>query len=102
MKNTIRMAIAVVAVAILTPARAANLNSVYIDQVGSGSTISITQNGSGNEAGNSTTAMTMNGGAQQINIDQVGSNNTHAVNVQGGGAVVNSTATGSNNSTTIN
>ena len=77
MKNTIRMAIAVVAVVILTPARAANLNSVYIDQVGSGSTISITQNGSGNEAGNSTTAMTMNGGAQQINIDQVGSNNTH-------------------------
>ena len=102
MEKVRRIAAAAMLLAMLSDASAANLNSVYIDQVGSSSTIAVTQNGSGNEAGNSTTSMTLSGTGQNINIQQVGSNNTAAVNVQGGNAALNTTATGSNNAVTVN
>jgi hypothetical protein len=70
---------------------------VYIDQVGSTSTINLTQSGGGNELGNETTKAIFYGNNQTVMIQQIGYGNTATVNIQGGGAVVNSTATGDNN-----
>ena len=84
------------------PALAASTNNVYIDQVGSGSNIAVTQQGIGNEVGNGTTATVLHGNGQTIGITQVGSQNTTSVNVQGINATVNSTATGDSNAITVN
>ena len=88
-------------VMVLTNANAGTINNVYIDQVGSGSSIAMTQTGSNNEIGNDTTATILHGNAQSVNISQVGSGNVHVVNLQGAGAVLNSTVTGDNNNTTV-
>lgn len=56
-------------------------NSIYIDQAGDSSTISITQDGSGNEVydvgagATTTTAASITGNSQTIDIDQIGSGN---------------------------
>ena len=56
-------------------------NSIYIDQAGDNSTISITQDGSGNEVydvgagATSTTAATLTGDSQTVDIQQIGAAN---------------------------
>ena len=62
-------------------------NSIYIDQSGDNSTISITQDGSGNKvkgillngnAGGITDPAKLRGDAQTINVEQTGANNDRA------------------------
>lgn len=76
-------------------------NDVYIEQVGSSSTISITQQGSGNEVGNSTTDVYIGSGSNVVTIDQVGDNNVLAMVVNGSSADVTVNTTGSGNQQTI-
>lgn len=76
-------------------------NDVYVEQVGSGSTINITQEGSGNEVGNSTTDVYIGSGSNVVTIDQVGDNNSLAMVVNGSSADVTVNTTGSGNIQTI-
>jgi hypothetical protein len=79
-------------------------NEVYIEQVGDSSTISITQDGTGNKVGDSGTGNEafIGGGSNTVTIDQVGSNNTLAMTVNGAAAGVIVDVTGSGNESTIN
>ena len=101
MKNILKSAIGIVVIMLASQSFAGTINNVYIDQVGSGSTITLNQQGSNNEIGNDTTATTLHGNGQTVSISQVGSGNTHVVNVQGANSVVNSVVTGDNNNTTV-
>ena len=47
-------------------------NSVYVDQIGGGSTISMTQTGNSNVIGNSTDKAIFNGQNNTVTIDQIG------------------------------
>lgn len=79
----------------------AQQNSVYVEQIGSGSTITFTQNGVGNAIGNSTTKAVVNGNNNNVTVDQIGNSNIAALTLQGDGATILSTTTGDNNSVTI-
>lgn len=61
-------------------------NSIYIDQSGSNSTVSITQDGYGNVvkgiASGSTTPALINGNTNQVTVNQVGLNNTLSLGIQ--------------------
>jgi hypothetical protein len=76
-------------------------NSVYVDQIGTGSAVSFTQTGSSNEIGNSTKAATINGNNNTISIEQIGDGNISKLDISGSGATVTSTITGSNNTVDI-
>jgi hypothetical protein len=76
-------------------------NSVYVDQIGTGSAVSFTQTGSSNEIGNSTKAATINGNNNTISIEQIGDGNISKLDISGSGAVVTSSITGNNNTVDI-
>ena len=76
-------------------------NSVYVDQIGDGSTINITQTGNSNAVGNATVKATFNGQNNIVTIDQIGNTNVANVSVSGDGVTVNSNVTGDNNSVGI-
>jgi len=76
-------------------------NSVYVEQIGSGSTISLTQTGVSNQIGNSTTKAVVNGNNNTITMDQIGNTNVAALNVQGDGATITSNVIGNSNSVDI-
>ena len=80
----------------------AQQNSVYVEQIGSGSTINFTQTGVGNAIGNATTKAIVNGNNNNVTVDQIGNTNIAALNVQGDGVTVLSTTTGDSNSVTVN
>lgn len=76
-------------------------NSVYVDQIGSGSTINITQTGLSNEVGNATNKAIVNGNNNTVTVEQIGTNNITSLNVQGTGATVSSLVTGDNNTVNL-
>jgi hypothetical protein len=76
-------------------------NEIYVEQVGDSSTISITQDGSGNKVGDSLTPVFIGGGSNTVTIDQIGSNNELAMVVNGASASVIVDTTGSGNIQTI-
>lgn len=77
-------------------------NDVYVEQVGSSSTINITQEGTGNQVGNSTTDVYIGSGSNVVTIDQVGDNNTLEMVVNGSSADVTVNTQGSGNEQVIN
>jgi hypothetical protein len=79
-------------------------NEVYVEQVGDSSTITITQDGTGNKVGDSGVGNEafIGGGSNTVTIDQIGSNNTLAMVVNGASASVIVDVTGSGNESTIN
>jgi trimeric autotransporter adhesin len=79
-------------------------NEVYVEQVGDSSTITITQDGTGNKVGDSGSGNEafVGGGSNTVTIDQIGSNNTLAMVVNGASASVIVDVTGSGNESTIN
>jgi hypothetical protein len=81
-------------------ASAAN-NTVYVDQIGDGSTINITQTGLSNAVGSASAKATFNGQNNLVTIDQIGNTNVTNINVQGDGVTVNSNVTGDNNTVGI-
>jgi hypothetical protein len=80
----------------------AQANEVYIEQVGSSSTINITQQGTDNRIGASPAPAYIGSGSNTVNIDQIGSTNTLDMVVNGAGTDVTVTTTGDNNTQTIN
>ena len=72
-------------------------NIVIIDQIGSSSTINLTQTGLGNSIGDSTNHATINGNSNAITIDQIGNNNTAAVSVEGDNNTLSHSFTGNFN-----
>jgi hypothetical protein len=84
------------------PVFAQTANSVYIEQIGSNSTITATQTGSNNMLGTNTTSAYFSGNNQTVAMTQIGSNNTANMNIQGANANVSALVTGSLNTTTIN
>ena len=80
-----------------TPVFAQSQNTVYIDQIGSSSTIDVTQTGANNVVGNETNGTVFRGNSQLVMITQIGSNNNSVFNIQGNGAQLTSNVTGSFN-----
>ena len=91
-------------VAMMLASLGVTANEVYIEQVGDSSTITVTQDGTGNKVGDSGTGNEafIGGGSNTVTIDQVGSNNTLAMTVNGASASVVVDVTGSGNESTIN
>jgi hypothetical protein len=80
----------------------AQANEVYVEQVGSGSTINITQDGTDNRIGDVGTPAYIGSGTNTVTIDQIGSTNVLDMVVNGAGTDVIVTTTGDNNIQTIN
>lgn len=77
-------------------------NEIYIEQVGDSSTITITQDGSGNKIGDSMTDAYIGSGSNTVTIDQIGANNELSLVVNGASTSVIVDTTGSGNIQTIN
>jgi hypothetical protein len=77
-------------------------NDVYVEQVGSSSTVTITQEGTGNEAGNSTDSLYIGSGSNVVTIDQIGDSNILEMVVNGASTDVTVNTVGSGNQQTIN
>jgi hypothetical protein len=77
-------------------------NEVYIEQVGSSSTVTVTQDGSDNRIGTSLNPAYIGSDSNTVVIDQIGSNNTLDMVVNGAGTDVTVSTTGSNNIQEIN
>jgi hypothetical protein len=72
-------------------------NEVYIEQVGSSSTVTITQEGSDNRVGTSLNPAYIGSGSNTVVIDQIGSTNALDLVVNGTSTDVTVSTTGSNN-----
>ena len=77
-------------------------NSIYVDQIGDGTTVNITQTGSGNQIGSSSNRSTLNGNNNLITIQQIGNSNITNKNINGDGATVTTNITGNSNTTEVN
>jgi hypothetical protein len=80
----------------------AQANEVYIEQVGSSSTINITQQGTDNRIGDAATPTYIGSGSNAVTIDQIGSTNVLDMVVNGAGTDVTISTTGDNNTQTVN
>jgi hypothetical protein len=80
----------------------AQANEVYIEQVGSSSTINITQQGTDNRIGEAAAPAYIGSGSNTVTIDQIGSTNILDMVVNGAGTDVVVTTTGDTNVQTIN
>lgn len=76
-------------------------NSIYIDQVGDSSTISITQKGQSNKIGTEQNRVTIQGNSQTLTVKQEGNNNSiQGSIVQADNLDADVTVTGDNNNLT--
>jgi hypothetical protein len=76
-------------------------NSIYIDQIGDGSNITMTQTGSNNGIGTSSTRSSFNGNNLTVTVSQIGNQNNQLINVTGDGVTLNSTISGNTNQVDI-
>lgn len=83
---------------------AVSANEVYIEQVGDNSSITITQDGTGNKVGETGAGLDIfvGGGSNSVIIEQIGSNNTLAMVLNGASTSSNVSITGSGNQSVIN
>ena len=72
-------------------------NEVYIEQVGDGSTITITQDGTNNTIGTALDPAYIGGGSNTVTIDQIGASNQLTMVVNGASTDVTVNTNGSNN-----
>ena len=77
-------------------------NSIYIDQIGDGSNITLTQTGNNNGIGTLTNRSSFNGTNNTVTVSQIGNQNNQLINVVGDGVTLNSTITGNTNQVDIN
>jgi hypothetical protein len=89
-------------IAALAWAPTAQANDVYIEQVGSGATVTITQDGSSNRVGDEGTPSIIKGDANIVTIDQIGSSNALDMIINGAAITATVTTNGSNNTQVIN
>lgn len=76
---------------------AAWTNEVYVEQIGSNSTVTITQDGTDNRIGTSQAPAFVGSGSNTVTIDQIGNTNTLDMVVNGAGTDVTVSTTGNNN-----
>jgi hypothetical protein len=89
-------------IAALAWAPTAQANDVYIEQVGSGVTVTILQDGSSNRVGDEGTPSIIKGDANIVTIDQIGSSNALDMIINGAAVTATVTTNGSNNTQVIN
>jgi len=77
-------------------------NEIYIEQVGTSSTVTITQEGADNRIGTALNPAFIGSGSNNVTIDQIGSTNTLDMVVNGAATDVTVSTTGSNNIQEIN
>lgn len=80
---------------------AALANDLYIEQVGDGATVTITQDGNSNRIGTSISPALIKGDANVVTIDQIGSSNELDMVLNGTAITAIVTTNGSNNVQTI-
>lgn len=80
----------------------AQANDVYVEQVGDGATITITQDGSSNRVGDVGAPAIIKGDGNLVTIDQIGTSNTLDMVINGAAVTAIVTTNGSNNTQTIN
>jgi len=83
-------------VAMLCSANASS-NEIYVEQVGSSSTINLTQQGSDNKIGNSINPAFIGSGSNTVNVEQIGSSNILQVLVNGVSTNLTVSTTGGGN-----
>jgi hypothetical protein len=81
-------------------ANAAN-NSIYMDQIGDGTVIGVTQSGSGNSLGTPASRSSFSGTNNTVTVDQIGNQNNQLINMTGDGFTLLSTITGNSNQVDI-
>ena len=77
-------------------------NKIYIEQVGDGLNLSVTQTGSTNRVGTSNEISTLTGDGQTVDITQTGDTNSIDINVTGDDATLELSQTGSGNELILN
>ena len=77
-------------------------NNVYVEQVGDGATIIVTQDGTSNRVGDEFAPAIIKGDANVVTIDQIGSSNTLDMIVNGAAITATVTTNGSYNTQMIN
>ena len=87
MKQIARM-IALLSFLVMSQSAYSAGNSIYIDQIGDGSNITMTQTGSGNGIGTSTKRSSYNGNNNTITVSQIGNQNNQLINVTGDGVTL--------------
>ena len=77
MKNLIKALLCLIAFTSLSiHAQSSSTNSIYLEQIGDSSTITLLQKGSGNQMGTTVSPFYMNGNQQILNFTQEGNNNS--------------------------
>lgn len=76
-------------------------NEVYIEQIGDGTAITVTQEGSNNTMGSSQTSAYIGGDSNTVTVDQIGDSNSLTMTVGGIASTVTVNTTGSNNTQEI-
>ena len=76
-------------------------NDVYIEQIGDGATVTITQDGTSNRVGAEFTPVIIKGDANVVTIDQIGSSNSLDMIINGAAVTATVTTNGSNNTQVI-
>jgi environmental stress-induced protein Ves len=87
--------ISIVAALFFTPPAIAN--DIYIEQIGDGATITLTQDGSSNRIGSEGTPSLFKGDANVVTVDQLGSANELDILINGAAVTATVTTTGSYN-----
>jgi hypothetical protein len=91
--------ISMIAALFFTPLAIAN--DIYIEQIGDGATITLTQDGSSNRIGSEGTPSLIKGDANVVTVDQVGSSNELDILINGAAVTATVTTTGSYNTQSI-
>ena len=76
-------------------------NKIYVDQIGDGSNITMTQTGSNNGIGNLTNRSMFSGTNNTVTVSQIGNQNNQLIKVIGDGVTLNSTISGNTNQVDI-
>jgi hypothetical protein len=76
-------------------------NSIYMDQIGDGAVIGITQTGSGNNLGTPSERSSFSGTNNTVTVSQIGNQNSQKINMTGDGFTLLSTITGNTNQVDI-
>jgi hypothetical protein len=76
-------------------------NSIYMDQIGDGTVIGVTQTGSGNDLGSVSNRSSFSGTNNTVTVSQIGNQNSQKVNMTGDGFTLLSTITGNTNQVDI-
>jgi hypothetical protein len=76
-------------------------NDIYIEQIGDGATVTLTQDGSSNRIGSENTPSIIKGDANVVTVDQIGSSNELDILINGTAVTATVTTTGSYNTQSI-